>query len=477
MSHPPTSTPQNTPDREKLSLKTKLAYGAGDMGAGIASTLESFAFLIFLTDVAGLSAGLAGTILLVGRIWDGVNDPVVGFLSDTYGGLRQHTRLPWGRRHSWMVLGSIPFGLTFFLLWLVPQFRDNPAANEVWLFGYYTLMFILFDTAYTAVNLPYTALTPELTQDYDERTNLTSFRFAFSIGGSILALSLGAGISALFPEPGQLQYMVLGGICAVLSVLPIYWCVWGTEERYEKSDSDSLPLLEQLKIAFNNRPFLFVISIYLFSWLAFQLTAAIIPYYVTNWMGIDQFFTVALVVQGVAIVMLFVWSKLSDRIGKKAVYFIGMSVWILAQIGLFFLSREQVWLLYLLSAVAGCGVAIAYLIPWSMLPDVVDLDELRTGQRREGIFYAFMVLLQKVGLGLGLFIVGRVLEFAGYVERVPGEPIPEQPDSALFAIRLIVGPLPALVLIAGSILTYFYPITREVHSEILLKLRERQSNS
>lgn len=459
---PPTSA-----KRDNLPLKTKLAYGAGDMGAGITSTIESFVFLIFLTSVAGLSPGWAGFVLLVGRIWDAVNDPVVGGLSD-------RTRFRWGRRHTWMLMGSIPFGITFFLLWIVPQFSPDPQTNELWLVAYYSLMFVLFDTAYTAVNLPYTALTPELTPDYDERTNLNSYRFAFSIGGSILALALGAGMEQLFdaPEQQRLQYMTLGAVAAVLAVIPIYVCVGGTEERYPGQTTEDISLVKQFKVAWQNRPFLYVMGIYLFSWLAFQLTASILPYYVVNWMQQDNFFPVALVVQSVAVVMLFVWSRVSDRVGKRATYGLGMVAWIGAQFGLFFLSRDQVKLMYGLATIAGFGVAVAHLIPWSMLPDVVDLDELRTGQRREGIFYSFMILLQKVSLGLGLFIVGQVLEIFGFVEGTAGQPPPTQPESALQAIRWVVGPLPAVILLAGLVLTYFYPMTREAHDEILLQLHE-----
>lgn len=123
---------------------------------------------------------------------------------------------------------------------------------------------------------------------------------------------------------------------------------------------------------------------------------------------------------------------------------------------------------------AGIGVSTAYLIPWSMIPDVIELDELNTGQRREGIFYGFMVLLQKLGLALGLFIVGQALDQAGFIESVAGQSTPVQPESALLAIRLAIGPVPTVALIIGLFLAYFYPITREVHAEILLKLRERQ---
>jgi glycoside/pentoside/hexuronide:cation symporter, GPH family len=422
---------------------------------------------VFFTNVAGLDPKLAGNILAIGKVFDAINDPIVGVLSD-------RTRSRWGRRHPWMIFGAVPFGLFFFLQWLVPQFSDNPATNQIGLFWYYVVISILFNTAFTAVNLPYTALTPELTQDYQERTSLNSFRFAFSIGGSILALILGLVVSQIVTDPAQ-QYLVLGAVCGVLSVFPIYWCVWGTKERFTTETEPSIPFFEQLKIVFSNRPFLYVIGIYLCSWLAFQLTATILPYFVINWMGMSSYFGVALAVQGVAIVMLFVWSAVSKHQDKRMVYFMGMSLWILAQAGLFLLQPGQTGLMYLLAAMAGAGVATAYLVPWSMLPDVIELDELQTGQRREGIFYAFMVLLQKIGLALALFLVGQALGAAGFVEKAIGQAeLPTQPESALLAIRLVIAPLPTLALLCGLVLAYLYPITREVHAEILLKLKARK---
>lgn len=536
-----------TPQPEKLHLSTKLAYGAGDLGPAITANVLVFFLLYFFTNVAGLPAGLAGSILAIGKIGDAVNDPVTGILSD-------RTRTRWGRRLPWMIWGAIPFGLTFFVQWLVPVFSDNKATNDWALFWYYTVVAILFNLAYTAVNLPYTALTPELTQDYNERTALNSFRMAFSIGGSILSLILAQVIFAFYPDDQRQQYFVLGLVCSILSVVAIFWCAFRIQERgkdpilaqeqkrlggwivaglsaiaigygaiaiilntvtmtaivsilvgiqllafsctllfavsephlryrprssaQNNETTPDIPFFEQLRIAFTNKPFLFVIGLYLCSWLAVQLTASILIYFVVSCMGLSEsdFPLVAIAVQGTALIMLFVWRQISDRIGKKAVYFLGTCIWIVAQGGLFFLQSGQIALLYLLAALAGCGVSVAYLIPWSMVPDVVELDELNTGQRREGIFYGFMVLLQKVGLALALWIVGNALEIAGFIERPPGGDIPVQPESALFAIRLAIGPLPTIVLILGLILAYFYPITEAIHSEIRLKLQARQES-
>jgi glycoside/pentoside/hexuronide:cation symporter, GPH family len=349
--------------------------------------------------------------------------------------------------------------------------------------GYYTAVSILFNAFYTVVNLPYTALTAELTQDYDERTSLNSFRFAFSIGASILALIIGLVTSKLFPDQ-QLRYLVLGGICAVLAVLPIYWCVWGTQAQSkamaaidpELEHQVSMPIVQQIKIAFTNAPFLYVVGIYLCSWMAVQLTAGIIPYYVKSWMRLPESHvsTVLLAVQGTAMAMLFVWNRVSARYGKKAVYFMGMALWLIAQFGLYSLQPGQTVLLYVMAVLAGFGVSTAYLIPWSMLPDVIELDELNTGQRREGVFYSFIVFLQKICLGLAVNQVLQSLGSNGYIKPTEAIPLPEQPQAVLDVIRQVVGLLPAVALLIGMGLAYFYPITKERHAEIMLRLAERK---
>jgi GPH family glycoside/pentoside/hexuronide:cation symporter len=538
------------PKSEKLKFTTKLAYGAGDLGPAITANILVFYLLFFFTDVAGLPPGLAGSILMIGKIADAINDPIVGIMSD-------RTRSRWGRRLPWMLFGAVPFGIIYYLQWIIPHFSSDRAANQWWLFGYYVLIGILFNIAYTMVNLPYTALTPELTQDYNERTSLNSFRFAFSISGSILSLILYILITDAYPDDSATRYAVLGILCSAVSVVAILWCTLRIPERgtapilnqrqkkrlgilllaigvgcslygiyhlistsggidyhsisawllslliiafgitlffanpeshlvdddatrqLEAQQAPSIPIKEQLQIVFSNKPFLFVIGIYLCSWLAVQLTASILVYFVVSWMKLPekQSGTVALAVQGTALVMLFFWQAVSKKFDKKVVYFMGMSLWIVAQVLLFILHPGQVGLMYFGAIMAGFGVSVAYLIPWSMIPDIIELDELKTGKRREGVFYAFMVLLQKFGLALGLFLVGVALEAAGFIQREAGQPIPTQPESALWAIRLAIGPLPALFLIAGLILAYFYPITREVHAEIRLKLQERYRES
>jgi glycoside/pentoside/hexuronide:cation symporter, GPH family len=469
---PPQSDSPERATRPKLTLGTKLAYGAGDMGAGLTSNLLAFSFLIFLTNVAGLSANVAGNVLMIGKVWDAINDPCIGILSD-------RTRTRWGRRYPWMFWTAIPFGLTFFLTWIVPPGIEGTGPR----FWYYVIVSVAFQIFFTTTNLPYTTLTAEMTRDYDERTELNSFRLSFSLFGAVAILALGLIVSAVVKDPAQ-QYAVLGALGGVVAIATIYICIFGTFGHSKRNadylgvslneqgaENDEVSFFEQLKLVFSNRPFLFVIGIYLFSWLALQITATVIPFYVTFWMGADNYFVAALLVQGTAIPMMFFCNLLSKRIGKKGLYFLGSGIWILVQVALFFLQPGQLHIMYGLCLFVSFGVATAYIVPWSILPDVIELDELNTGQRREGAFYAFMTLLQKLGLAAGLAIVGNALTASGFIERAT-----EQPESALLAIRFFMGPVPLVLLIGGAILIAFYPITREKHAEILLKLSERRRN-
>ncbi|MEB3232077.1 MAG: MFS transporter [Leptolyngbyaceae bacterium] len=458
-----------------LGFATKLAYGVGTMGISATGSLLAFCLMFFLTDVAGLSAALASYVLVIGQVSDAISDPIIGMLSD-----RTQTR--WGRRYPWIVIGAVPFGLSFFLLWLIPI-----QNNDGLLFAYYVVIGIIYKTCYTAVYLPYVSLTPELSQGYNERTNLNSFRFTFAIGSSILAiLSIQLAFSKIEFPP--YQYLAIGAVGAFLCIVPLYICVLGTHRhvipnecrRAERMTKNSLSLRQQVRIAFSNRPFLLVVGLYLCSWLAAQITVVVMLYFVISWMQAtaDVFATFALTVQGTALLMLFVWSRVSQRVGKRTVYFMGTSAWLIAQIGLFNLAPGQIPLMYCWGAIAGLGVSTAYLVPWSMLPDVIELDELQTGQRREGVFYAFMVMVQKIGLAAGIFLVGQALDHAGYIGRVAGQTAASegivQPDSALFVIRMAIGPIPTAFLIGGLILAYFYPISPTVHAEIMAKLAQQR---
>jgi GPH family glycoside/pentoside/hexuronide:cation symporter len=454
---------------EKLTPLTKLAFGAGDLSPAIVAAINGFFLNAFLLDVAGLRPAAVGAIFLIVKIWDAVNDPLMGTLSD-------RTKSRWGRRRPWLLFAAVPFGVLFFLQWIVPPLGD---AAKFW---YYLTVAILLDTAYTAVNVPYAALTPELTHDYDERTSLSSYRMSFSVLGGVLAAFLHTLIVDAFassPQGNRIYtgYMVSAAIWAVCIILPNLITFAFTRETHYKEDRPEGPgFWAGIRTAFQNRAFVLVTVIYLLSWLSVQFVQNNLLLYVKYWAGAEsQFGTLVLAVQVSAFLFILLWTQVSRRLGKQRTYYIGMGFWIAVCAALFFLQPGQVTLLFVLAILAGGGVSISYLIPWSMLPDVIELDELRTGQRREGIFYGFFVFLQKLGLSLGIALSNFVLEATGYINHVPGQPVPVQPPGVLLALRLFVSAVPAVILLVSFAAVRAFPITRDSHAQVRAALAAQRA--
>jgi len=214
------------------------------------------------------------------------------------------------------------------------------------------------------------------------------------------------------------------------------------------------------------------------SWLAIQFAQNNLQLYTKDWIKLDMtlFSFLLLAIQFSSFIWVLIWAKVSERIGKQNVYYLGAVFFVLALMGLFFLQPGQVVLTFVLAAMAGIGISVGYLVPWSMVPDVVELDELETGQRREGVFYGFFVFLQKLGLALGLFVSGWVLELSGYINATAGNPDPVQPASALLAMRVLIGPVSAVILLLSFLAVRAYPITREKHAEIRAELAKRKAS-
>ncbi|HSH04109.1 MAG TPA: MFS transporter [Anaerolineae bacterium] len=448
----------------KLTLKTKLAYGIGDLGASIVAAVNGFFLNAFLLEVAGLRPLAAGAIFLLVKIWDSINDPIIGALTD-----RTNTR--WGRRRPWLLFGAIPFGVAFLLHWYVPDISPNGK------FVYYLVIAILLDTAFTAVNVPYTALTPELTRDYNERTILNAYRFGFSIIGGMIAAALHLPLVSQFDSPVMGNVIVASIWAVFITTSSLITFAFTEESQFSDTQENELGFFDGMRIALSNVPFLYVTSIYLLSWLCIQFVQANIYLYWRYWVGgTDAGFTpVLLGVQLSAFFFVIIWGQVSQQIGKQKVYYIGMSIWIVVCIAIFFVQPGQFTLVYILAGLAGIGVSIGYLIPWSMLPDVIELDELETGQRREGIFYGFFVFLQKLGISLGLAFSNIALDFAGYINPDEIGVIVDQPDNVSFVLRLFVSLVPAVILALSIPVVYNYPITQERHQEIQAQLENRSN--
>jgi GPH family glycoside/pentoside/hexuronide:cation symporter len=446
----------------KLPRRIKLLYSTGDLSTSVPLALLMFFQLYFLTDVAGLRPDLAGWAVGIGRVWDSINDPLLGQLSD-------RIRSRWGRRRVVLLFGALPLGLSFILMWLVPPF------GAIGLTAYYACTFILFDTMFTAIHVSYNALTPELTPDYDERSSLNGYRMVFSIGGTLGAIIL-ATVLGWYIENLRLLFIVVGIGLGVISMIPPLIVFSITRERPAEEQPAPLPFWIAVRKTLANRPFWMIMGLYLFAWTAASILAAVLVYYANYYLRVpDQANYLVLTAQGSAILFIPLWVWLARKLDKRRAFILGTATWIVVLLALMAVPPDGVALAYLLAFLAGSGIATAYVLPWSMVPDIVELDELETGQRREGSFYAFASFFQKLATGIAIWGLGQVLAATGYITPVLGEALPVQPPEAVQAIRLSMGLVPAMCLILAILSAWKYPISREHHHDLRQQIAERLS--
>jgi len=441
----------------KLPLITKLFYAIGDWGNSTTTTIVGFFFLYFLTDVAHLPPAFVSPVLLIGTIWDAINDPLIGVFAD-----KVHTR--WGRRRPFFIIGAVPFGLAFFLLWWVPPF-----ANDYLLMLYYLLAYILFDTAFTFVYVPYGTLTPELTQDYDERTQLNGFRMGVSMAGGLIAAFCVPVIASLFAEV-RTGYLVMAMIFGFSAMLPYILLFFTMKEKYPETSSSDLSIIQSFFYTWKNRAFRLAAGIYMTAWMTVAMVSALFIYYITYWMKMEsQLGYLLAVIQFAAFICIPLIVRLAKKMGKTRAYIFGMAWLTAVMLSLAFLPSTAGRVIYVIATLAGLGIAAAHVIPWSIIPDVVDDDELRTGHRREGTFYGFMVFFQKAGTAIVLALIPWILSLTGYVANQP------QNTATTTAIRAMMGFLPAILLSISIWLAWKFPISREKFAELREEVEARKN--
>lgn len=457
----PTAWPAGSFTGKSLPRRLKVLFSTGDISTSIPLAIVMFFQLYFLTDVAGLRPDLAGCAVGIGRIWDAINDPLFGLFSD-----RIRTR--WGRRRVLLLFGAVPLGITFCVMWLVPPW------GPLGMTAYYAAAFILFDSVFTAVHVGYNSLTPELTTDYDERSSLNGYRMVFSISGTLGAIIL-ATVLGWFIQDSRLLFALLGAGLGLIAMIPPMVVFRVTRERPASQMPQPLPLRDAIRATLTNRPFWMVMGLYLLSWTAASILAATLVYYASYYLRVPQqanYFV--LLAQGSAILFIPLWVWVARRLDKRRAFILGALSWIVVLLGLFGLQPNQIGFAYLLAALAGSGIATAYVIPWSMVPDIIEQDQLLTGQRREGSFYAFASFFQKLATGAAIWAMGQALAYTGYITPAPGAPLLEQPAAAVEAIRLFMGPVPIILLVLSILFAWGYPLSRERHQDTLEQLANRE---
>lgn len=450
---------------ERLTFWQKLGYGVGDIFGGGSGTLISFFYLVFLTDVVRINPGLAGTVILISKVYDSVTDPFEGVISD-----RTRTRL--GRRRPYLLAGILFVFLSFFAMFFPVQ-----TASETGRFVFVLTTYLFFSTVVSIVMLNYNALQAELSLDYNERTSLTTFRIFFSTLSSILCAVLPLEIVKAFPDVRQ-GWMAMAAIFGLLFALPFIATVAVTRERKEFQKPPRPFHWKQAFVEpFQVRTFVHVLIMYVTAFAAFDAVSSIVVYYVKSYLGRGEevsFVLGSLLVAQVASLPFYQW--LSKRTSKSRAYIVGAVMFVGVMLFSFLITPQSPSFgLYVFAVLVGLGSGGVVMMVYAIFPDIPDVDELRSGERREGIFSALSTFTRKVSSAVATFLVAQTLNLAGYIPPVLVEgKLMEQSQSPQFilALRLVFVFLPVLMISFGIFFARRFPLSEERHERLKSLLEE-----
>lgn len=448
-----------------LSAGQKIAYGIGDLAQAIRITTFQFAMLPFFTDVVLLAPWLAGLAKTLGLVWDGVNDPILGYVSD-------RTRTRFGRRRPFLLGAAVPLGLTFALLWMPPA-----GVSQALAFGYLVLAYVVLDTCFTCYATPYLALGAELSEDYHERTQLSAVRSFFHVVGLFIGGTLPFAVIARYPGDHATGYAVMGaciGGLMTVAVLVTGFFVREPPPRASHGEAERASwrtFVHGLTTTLQNKPFRILLLTFAVIQVGGGIHQILVPYAFTYWLGRqDLVSTVIAIYMAAFLVSIPLWTRLAHVLGKDRALKLCM-LWAATALALLplLLSPTMGYVrLVPLLIVAGLGNGGWAVLPVAITADVIDTDELDTARRREGAYFGVWTLALKLATAIASGLVGFGLQLVGYV------PNATQSATAVLGIRLLYGPLPSLFILAGLAVFAGFPLTRERHAEVRAALVARR---
>ncbi|WP_372351908.1 MFS transporter [Streptomyces sp. KL116D] len=434
-----------------LPVKVRVGYGLGSFATGTFGTVPGLLLLYYLTDVLGVGAGLAGLLVFLPKAWDVLLNPWIGSLSDRSTGGR------WGPRRSWMLLGGVTMPVCFAAMFAAPAGLDGGAAA-----GYVAVLFLLTASAYACFQVPYVALPAELTADPDERARVMSWRVAFLavailLSGAVAPLLAGASGEDRGSAGGyRLMGVVIGALLAA-GMLAAVAATAGTRSVVRTTSEPSLRA--QLRAARGNAPFAWLLGAFVVQAAATGLMLAGTQYFATYILDRPSATTllfVCLIVPSLLAMPL--WLAVGRRTGKRNAAVGASLCFLLGALGAAAGRELPAVLVYGAVALAGIGYAGMQMLPMAMLGDAVAADAYTSGRRRAGVFTGLWTAGETLGLALGPGLFGLVLALGDFVSSDADHRV-AQPDSALTAIVVGFGALPALLLLISLPLLARYRLT------------------
>ena len=447
----------------KLPFKEKVGYALGDTASHFVWDMVGFWLMFFYTDIYGISAAAAGTIMLIARFWDMAIDPLIGVLSD-----RTNTR--WGKFRPYILFGAVPYAVLSVLTFTTPNFGE---------FGkilYAGTTYVLLMTAYAFINLPYSALGAVMSPDTYERAGLNTYRFIAGFVGQFVVTGLALTLAEFFgggDKAQGFQYTIV--LFAFLSLVFFFITFKTTKERVSPPKEQENSLRGDFSSLFKNKAWVILAIVGIISFIMFAIQNAAVAYYFKYYIGNENNVQLFNVVGTVALIVALPLSKpLAKRFGNRNV-FIGSSI----ISGIFFMliylpGVDNLVSVYIFNVLAKMAYAPAVPLLWTMIADSADYGEWTTGRRATGLYFSAAVFAQKAGWGIGAALAGWILAISQFV------PNAVQTDTAITGIKLLVSVIPGLLYMSCAIFMIFYKIdskTTEQMKRDLDLIREQEKNN
>lgn len=427
----------------------KVLYSLGSLGAALPGQVVGTYLYFFYTDVLKVPAASLGAMWAAWSVWNAVNDPLLGYISD-------RTRSRWGRRIPYIALGSVPLGLTFFLLWAPPAaLRESAVGSLPW---YFLFTVCAYDFFFTMAVLNWTALFPEMFPRLEDRSAVSAMRQGWTLVGLGLGMALGSTVAALLGWEG------MGLAFGVVTALALLASLWGAREDPRFGQAQALSLLPALRHTLGNLSFVTFALVSFSVQLALAVIQASVRFYTKYVLGLSPFGNTLVLASTFVVMaaMLPLWVRRTNAVGPRRAMTEGVVLFGVTLAGFW-------WAWDLPSALVagglvGIGVAAVLLLLDVLIADVIDEDHLHTGRRREGMYFGMHALVLRLNGVAQAGILTAVLTRSGYDPSLAA-----QPASAILGFRLLMTAIPGAILLVTLLFLWLYPL----HGTRLARVRER----
>ncbi len=440
-----------------LTFKDKLGYGLGDTASHFVWDMVGFWLMFFYTDVFGISAIAAGTIMLIARFWDMAIDPIIGIVSD-------RTNTKWGKFRPYILFGAVPYSVLAILTFTTPNFGETGKII------YAGATYILLMTAYASVNLPYSALGAVMTNDTYERAGLNTYRFICGFAGQFIVTGLALTLAKFFgggDKAQGFQYTVV--LFAILSLVFFFITFKATKERVHPPKAQVNSLSADLKNLFTNKAWIILAIVGIVSFIMFAIQNAAVVYYFKYYIGNEENVQLFNVIGTVALIVALPFSKpLAKKFGNRNVFIASSIISGIFFIAIYFPAQHNIVTVYVFNIIAKMAYAPAVPLLWTMIADSADYGEWKTGRRATGLYFSAAVFAQKAGWGIGAALVGVILSLFHYTANQV------QTDTSITGIKLLVSVIPGVLYMSCAIFMYFYNIDTRTTDLIKTELDARR---